>query len=649
MTMRRTVFHHTAISLIAATLAISTPSVASLGSAGAFGALSGLFGAQKEILPVHEAFTVMPTVDGDRLTVQIKVTDGYYTYQDKLKLKLLDGVVADAWQFDKTPSWVDDPQFGRVAVFDTDVTATTVLKSAAALDQTEISIGWQGCAKAGLCYPPEWTKTSISLAADPSVVLPSATDEGQGGDQNGNTDNNQNSSSADNQTSQALDTQAAIDTAQTASAAPLAITDGFTLDHSYTPADTGASSGLVLIGLLFLAGLLLAFTPCIYPMIPIVANIVAKQNNITQGNAKHSTKRGFMLASAYGVGVATAYGVLGLIIAWFGQALGITAWFQKTWVLAIVAGLFVLYAMMMFGWVQIRLPSALVNLLQQNATRADDKLGSITGSYLAGMLSALVVSPCVSAPMAGALTAVAGSGSAVFGFLAMFALGLGLSVPLMVVGAMQGKYMPKAGAWMDRVKQFGGLMLLGVALLMIERILLTSLMLVLWAVWFLVLCLWFWRLSKMGFRVLSVLSAIWAGCLMAGASMGATDAWRPLSLGQNTATGYTQTYPDMHITTLYELDQILATRQKVLVDLTADWCIECRIMERELFTHRPALLSDYQVVKLDITETTDESRAVLARYQLFGPPALLIYHQGKLEQVLLGQVERTDFEAALAK
>lgn len=628
--------------LMIASISAGVPSVTYANSgSGAFGGLSSIFGTKtQDILPVHEAFGVTTTQDGERLTVRFRVTDGYYIYQDKIALKLPDGVVAGQWQFDQLPNWVDDPQFGRVAVFESDVVATTTLASTEPVTDTAIGLKWQGCAKAGLCYPPETTNVAISLVANPDAVKAMQAD--------GMADNNQADAKADTLNTASSATQG-INQDNANLSADMIGTDGtalpsaerYTLDHSYTPSQASSSNPVMMIGLLFLAGLLLAFTPCIYPMLPIVANIVAKQQSA-------SVKRGFVLSTAYGVGVASAYGILGALIAWFGQALGITAWFQKTWVLAIVAGLFVLYAMMMFGWVQIRLPSAIANVLQNNSQRADDKLGSITGSYLAGMLSALVVSPCVSAPMAGALTAVAGSGSAVFGFVALFALGLGLSVPLILVGAAQGKWMPKAGAWMDKVRQFGGLMLIGVALLLVERILLNSMMLVLWAAWFVVLSLWFWRLSKVGFRVLSVLSAIWAGCLVAGASMGATDAWRPLNTTQST-TGYTEQYPDIKITTLHELDQILATRQKVLVDLTADWCIECRIMERELFTHRPAVLSDYQVVKLDITETTDESRAVLARYQLFGPPALLIYQEGKLEQVLLGQVKRADFEMALGK
>ncbi len=628
--------------LMVATISVGIPSISyANSSSGVFGGLSGIFGNQaQEILPVHEAFGVSTTQDAERLTVKFRVTNGYYIYQDKIALKLPDGMVADQWQFDQSPNWVDDPQFGRVAVFERDVVATTTLASTQAMSETTIGLKWQGCAKAGLCYPPETTDVVVTLIANPDAVKAMQADGMADGNTQADKVDTPNTAKPTTQATSQDNTNLSADIIGTDGTA-LPSAERYTLDHSYTPSQASSSNPVMMIGLLFLAGLLLAFTPCIYPMLPIVANIVAKQRST-------STKRGFVLSTAYGVGVATAYGVLGLIIAWFGQALGITAWFQKTWVLALVAGLFVLYALMMFGVVQIRLPSAISNALQSKSTAADHKLGSVGGSFAAGMLSALVVSPCVSAPMAGALTAVAGSGSAVFGFLAMFALGLGLSVPLMVVGAMQGKYMPKAGAWMDRVKQFGGLMLLGVALLMIERILLNSLMLVLWAVWFVILSLWFWRLSKVGFRVLSVLSAIWAGCLVAGASMGATDAWRPLNTTQS-ATGYTEQYPDIKITTLHELDQILATRQKVLVDLTADWCIECRIMERELFTHRPAMLSDYQVVKLDITETTDESRAVLARYQLFGPPALLIYQEGKLEQVLLGQVKRADFEMALGK
>lgn len=301
----------------------------------------------------------------------------------------------------------------------------------------------------------------------------------------------------------------------------------------------------------------------------------------------------------------------------------------------------------MFDVIRLRLPSFISNPLQRHAQKGDDKLGSLGGSFIAGGLSALVVSPCVSLPMAGALTAVSASGSVGFGFLALFLFGLGLSLPLMFVGAVQGKLMPKAGEWMNRVKEFCGLLLLAVAVSLLERMIFTPVMLVIWAVWFGAVAVWLFKIGKLPTQTLGLLASIWTAILMVGAGMGNADAWRPLASLHQVAQAPQKA--DLNITTLGELDEILTKHDKVLVDLTAEWCIECRIMERTLFTNRPAVLGDYQVVKLDITETTDDSRAVLARYQLFGPPALLIYKQGELQEILLGEVGRGEFETALAK
>lgn len=691
--------------------------------------LSSLFGqnpAQK-FLPAHQAFGVTLEQSGDVLTARFKVTPEHYIYKDKLSLKLPEGVSAGEWQFDQNASWVEDPSFGRVAVFEKDFSASIRLNSKQNISE-QASLRWQGCAKAGLCYPPENTTIGLNLTAqsanaasdkaktDKKAVQADKAEKGTKADKGTSSDKaeitattnqtsqtaaqvsgkqsskvvdfipakpaddktakqdeqvKQSASKTDNpsasdgkQQSSAVDetakassenanaddastvnpsdiTKQASDGTPVANATDVNATGGYPLNHALPVMDSHQTNPILMVGLLFLAGLLLAFTPCIYPMVPIVANIVA------QGDKQQSAKSGFALSAAYGVGVATAYGVLGAAIAWFGQALGIAGWFQRPAVLIGAAALFVLFALMMAGWMEIRLPAKISHALQSKSQAADDKLGSLSGSFLAGALSALVVSPCVSAPMAGALTAVSVSGNVIFGFLALFALGLGMSVPLMMMGAAQGRFMPKAGAWMVKVREFGALLLLGVALLLVERVLLSPAMLVLWAVWFAVVAIWLYKIGKPMFKLLAILPAIWAGCLLYGASQGSSNAWQPLKSAEQTR--HQQAYPDIHATSLAQLDVVLASREKVLVDVTAEWCVECRIMERTLFTNRPAALADYQVVKLDITETTQDSRAILARYQLFGPPALLIYQQGTLKQVLLGETKREDFEQALSQ
>lgn len=674
-------------SLLIATLAV-LPFTVSAPSTAQDGGVAALFGQKaQKFLPVHEAFNVAVRVEGDEVVAMFKVTPKHYVYRDKISVRAPDGVSVGEWQFDKTASMIDDPTFGNVAVFEEDVTARAKLSATKDVSES-LTLRWQGCAKAGLCYPPEMVKFQADIkgssakdntpnsktdkaAADTkpkaqpeqktasNIAAPITSNQPEdvkssedAADNDPNQSQNQQDQSADPNKDTVTDGETLITNSDNqngdlgASSVPVAnkekttSQDGqYELNHTLTPSDPFGihKNPILALGLLFLAGLLLAFTPCVYPMIPIVANIVARQKTI-------DSKKTFALSASYGVGVATAYGLLGALIAWLGRTVNILGYLQNPIVLIAFAVLFALLALYMFDVLKISLPSAIRDKLQAKSQAADDKLGSIGGSFLAGGLSALVVSPCVSAPMAGALAAVSVSDSVLFGFFALFMLGIGLSLPLMLMGAAQGKWMPKAGVWMARVKEFCGLLLLAVSLLLIERVFVSSVVLVLWAVWFIIVSVWLWRLAKMLARMLAIAGFIWAACLVAGASMGVTDAWRPLSAMKAS----TVVHADKHITTTDELDAILASHDKVLIDLTADWCVECRIMERELFTDRPEALNDVQVVKFDITEVTDDGRALLDRYQLMGPPALIFYQKGKLHNIMLGQTKRSEFETALA-
>lgn len=673
-------------SLLIATLAV-LPFTVSAPSTAQDGGVAALFGQKaQKFLPVHEAFNVAVRVEGDEVVAMFKVTPKHYVYHDKISVRAPDGVSVGEWQFDKTASMIDDPTFGNVAVFEEDVTARAKLSATKDVSES-LTLRWQGCAKAGLCYPPEMVKFQADIkgssakdnttnsktdkaAADTkpkaqpeqktasNIAAPITSNQPEdvkssedAADNDPNQSQNQQDQSADPNKDTVTDGETLITNSDNqngdlgASSVPVAnkekttSQDGqYELNHTLTPSDPFGihKNPILALGLLFLAGLLLAFTPCVYPMIPIVANIVARQKTI-------DSKKTFALSASYGVGVATAYGLLGALIAWLGRTVNILGYLQNPIVLIAFAVLFALLALYMFDVLKISLPSAIRDKLQAKSQAADDKLGSIGGSFLAGGLSALVVSPCVSAPMAGALAAVSVSDSVLFGFFALFMLGIGLSLPLILMGAAQGKWMPKAGVWMARVKEFCGLLLLAVSLLLIERVFVSSVVLVLWAVWFIIVSVWLWRLAKMLARMLAIAGFIWAACLVAGASMGVTDAWRPLSAMKAS----TVVHADKHITTTDELDAILASHDKVLIDLTADWCVECRIMERELFTDRPEALNDVQVVKFDITEVTDDGRALLDRYQLMGPPALIFYQKGKLHNIMLGQTKRSEFETAL--
>ncbi|WP_372885908.1 protein-disulfide reductase DsbD domain-containing protein [Psychrobacter sp.] len=647
--------------------------------------------AQTKFLPVDKAFQVSDsskaTNNGTRLAINFDITPEHYVYKDQIKLTLPAGVTAAPFTFSQKPVSIDDPTFGKVLVFDqANMVATTTLSSSngKSVNDAAVVIGWQGCAKAGLCYPPEKIKTTIDIAATtPQIAENSASNSTQeAANNNSLTDNDNTAESsatvADSLAAeQALTDDGVIDYALlddealegelgatntisgadeqgvdgTATSEVPATTNNTVAGNNATDSDPFglASHPWLALVLLFLAGLGLALTPCVLPMLPIVANIVAREENPT-------VKRGVILTTSYAIGVATAYGILGAVIAVFGESLGIIGWLQNPIILIGFAIVFVLLALYMLGVFSIRLPRFISNKMQGLSQAGDSKLGSTGGSLIAGFLSALVVSPCVSAPLFGALLAVSTIGSPLLGFAALFMLGFGLSAPLILIGATQGKIMPKAGAWMNWVKQGFALLLFAVALLLIERVFISPVMLMVWALWFMVVAMWAWSWlgkGRMLTQALGLIAGIWATCLIIGAALGNDDSLHPLAslsaapMMQTTGQPAMSNTTDKTVTTLTELDAIIAINPKVLVDVTAEWCIECRIMDKNLFHNRPAQMQDWQLVKLDITETTDDSKAILARYKLFGPPALLYYQDGQLTNQQVGEIARPEFEQTL--
>lgn len=732
---------------LAASLAISISFglVSGVGSNPAQAAsLADLFGGaetqggQEKFLKVEQAFSVKPNQNGNKINIALKITPKHYLYKDKLSLKLPEGVTASSIKFSHTSQTIDDPTFGKVDVFkQPQVTATATLTNTTATAINEnISISWQGCAEAGLCYPPQTETLAISLPASTASVAgqnkspePAATAKPkQVAATNAKPATSENSASTKTDTAakfQSNLTSPAKQQPQTmATASTVEVGDNEALDEELTAQDTeltdatdtdgenetglvsdedmasveggddttetslvkqdnglnsgSSESGLQLgservvdqdpfglaehpwlaLLLLFLAGLGLAFTPCVLPMLPIVSNIVARQHTPT-------AKKGLILSGSYALGVAIAYGILGAIIAVFGQQLGIIGWLQNPVILLAFATVFVVLALYMLEVVRIPVPNAIRQKTQSLSQAGDKYLGSTFGSFIAGLLSALVVSPCVSAPLFGALLAVSTIGNPLLGFAALFMLGFGLSAPLMLLGASQGNLMPKAGEWMNWVKQGFALLLFGVALLLVERVMVSPIMLMLWAMWFMVVAVWAWKWSGRGqlfTKPLALLLGGWAALTLVGAAAGSKDSWQPLAVfsqpsaalvnanSQTSGSSEAMTgiqSSDKHIYSLDELIPIIEQNPKVLVDVTAEWCVECRIMDKTLFTNRPAAMQQWQLVRLDVTETNEESARILSELSLFGPPALLYFVDGKLQVQQVGTVERPQFEETL--
>lgn len=646
----------------------------------------------QKFLPVERAFTVSNRQQADELLIDIRVTPEHYVYQDQFRFTSVAGLTVGTPTFSRAPTFEEDPEFGRVAVFDQDVQLRVPVAYTGVGTGTvagELKFRWQGCAKAGLCYPPQIETIQIqstapagsagsvsALVTQSAVKMPDPADVPDSTSAKPPAAGLVGASAQRNLREQGelrplsmpiprvtigdlsvqsgqgdLPLQMTWQAGQTAAAAPAQLpTSGdaaVVLDTD--PFGLGQRPWLA-IALLFLAGLGLAFTPCVLPMIPIVANLVARQH-------RRSAKHGLALSAAYVVGVASSYAMLGALIAAFGHQINLVAWLQQPAILIGFALIFVLLALHTFNLLPIRLPHAVRVRIERLGQIGQHErwAGSLFGSAVVGFFSALVVSPCVSAPLAGVLLSVSTVGDPLLGAVALFALGCGLGVPLMVLGATEGRLLPKAGNWLNWVRQGFGLLLLGVALYLLNRVFSTSLILAAWSALFMLLAVWMWSWQGRGqllSRAAALLLGVWGGLQLMGVAQGGHDPWQPLARTSMTLTGSaTASTAPTAVQTIYsvaELQQLQASTPRLLVEVTADWCISCKIMERELFTgNAPAQLATWTRVKLDVTEPSTDAKQVLEQLQLFGPPALLFYQDGVLQARLVGETDRPTLQRQL--
>jgi len=397
------------------------------------------------------------------------------------------------------------------------------------------------------------------------------------------------------------------------------------------------------LALFFLAGVGLALTPCVLPMLPIVAALVLR------GDARGG--RALALAFSYVVPMALCFALLGVLTGLFGASLNLQARLQSPWVLVPFAAFFVLFALSMFGLYELRLPQAISAPLERLAGRTQG--GSLVGAALLGLFSALLVSPCVSAPLAGALLYISASGDALGGGLKLFALGLGMGIPLLILAAGGGALLPKSGHWLLLVRQLFGVLLLAVALWLLERVLPGSISLGLWALLSAgcaIFLLRSWRgQAKWLSTVAAVLLLSYSALAVIGVLRGGADPLKPWAAAPQ--TGQWQT-----LFTAAQLEQALSEArragQPVLLDWYADWCISCKLIEREVFADKTvqAQLEGFRLLRFDITESNREQRAVLDHYRLFGPPAILFFDENGQELRSLrvvGEISAVQFSQKL--
>lgn len=512
--------------------------------------------AQSDFLPVDKAFVFSSErLEGGQMRLHWKITDGYYLYQKRLKF---DGLPVD--QHPALPEALPhhDEYFGETLVYRGEL---SLIVPAAATGQ--LRMGWQGCADAGLCYPPQTSLVALST--------------------------------------QAVDEQASDQ----------ALAGGLQQSNL-------AWSLLAFLGL----GVLLAFTPCSLPMLPILAGLV-------MGNGV-SGRRGWALASVYVLSMALVYAALGVIAALLGGSL--QAWLQQPWLLGTLAGLFVLLALPMFGVFELQLPAWLRDRLERagNGTRG----GNLYGAALLGGLSGLLMGPCMTAPLAGALLYIAQSGNAVHGGLVLFSLGIGMGLPLLLLVTLGNRYLPRPGAWMNLVKGLFGFVFLAMALYTLRTVLEPSLWLGLAGAWLIALAWAAWPAlhARRPLRAVPLLLGFWGSLLVIGAAAGGDDPWQPLQpLRAANGTLATVAHSDAFVTVSQpadlqrELDTAKAQGQWVMLDYYADWCVSCKVMEKQVFARADVLaaLNGVRLIRLDVTADAPSSRELLQRYQVPGPPSLI--------------------------
>ncbi|EHJ91603.1 protein-disulfide reductase DsbD [Vreelandella boliviensis] len=555
---------------------------------------------QDEFLPVMEAFQPTAWHDGDTLYIGIDIADEYYLYRHQFALASQTENVSLGDPIIPQGIFTNDEFMGDVYVF-RDQLVFEVPLDASYSGPLNVELTFQGCADAGLCYPPERTELQASETEPPNQFA-----------------NWQEGDSATSET--------ATTTSQSDFSGPQSE------DSRFSALISDASLPLAL-GLFFIAGLGLTFTPCVLPMIPILSSIVVGQNP--------TRPRAFALSLSYVLGMALTYALVGVLMGLFGAGLNLQARLQSAPVLIIFAVLFTLFALAMFGAFNLNLSPRLANRVDTWQARA--QRSGPAGLALAGALSVLVVSPCVTAPLAGALVFISSTGDAAMGGAVLFALGMGMGVPLLLVGTFGATLLPRSGAWMNGVKIAFGLLLLGVAIWMIERLVAAPIALLLWAALAIGAAL---ALGALNFnqpqgwprarQTLGLLLLAWGIVLVIGAAQGGSNPLRPLAATASiSGEPQAEKLDFIEVNSLTELETTIAqaegANQPVFVHFTADWCISCKLLERDVYPDPrvSAALRDYTLIAADVTHTDPKSRELLNQFNLFGPPSLLFFSQGE--------------------
>jgi len=592
-----------------------------------------------EFLPPDQAFQFSAQAAGpDTLEAHWKIADGYYLYRGKFHFKLEDANGATLKKVELPPGKAKHDEFagGTVHVFHHEVTARLPLaRTGTGATTVKLLATYQGCAEAGICYPPVHKTVALKLPAGGAGAGAGGSGGGAAATAGGGTGS----------------TAAAGTAATTAPTTAPPVSEQDRIAHSLAEGHLA-----VTIASFFGFGLLLAFTPCIFPMIPILSSIIVGQGETI------TTGRAFGLSAAYVLAMAVTYTAAGIIAALFGQNL--QAAFQDPWILGTFAAVFVLLSLSMFGFYDLQMPAFIQSRLTNVSNR--QRSGTLVGSAVMGFLSALIVGPCVAAPLAGALIYIGQTGNAVLGGAALFALSMGMGAPLMVIGTGAGKVLPRAGDWMNTVKGVFGVLLLAVAIWMLERILPGAITMALWAALLMVSSIYMGALDSLspdatGWRRFwkgsGLVMLLYGAVLLVGAATGGSDPLQPLARVSASGGGVAsaaehQGLQFKRVKNLQQFRQQLQAAAKqgrpVMLDFYADWCVSCKEMEKYTFS-KPKVqkaLAGTTLLQADVTADNAADKNLLHHFGLIGPPSILFFGpDGKERRAyrVVGYMNASDF------
>ena len=549
-----------------------------------------LFGAQPKFLMPDEAFKPSAKLN-EKMQIEATIELGkeIYLYDNTLKivLKKGDGLEIQEVVKPKSVEHHDDMVYLESPTF---VVTLQKLSGVSGLKSVDIELSYQGCSEQGLCYEPETRVYSFEV------------------------DSSKLSSGAKEQKSEAPQK-------------PLEKVAPQELSESDSIAKTMQDGNIALILLTFLGfGLLLALTPCTFPMIPIISGII-----ISQGEGL-STKKAFTLSLVYVLAMAAAYTIAGVLAGLFGSNL--QAALQAPWAIYSFSAIFVALALSMFGFYELKLPDSFVAKISSNH---GGSRGGYVGVAIMGFLSALIVGPCVAAPLAGALVYIGQTGDAVLGGAALFAMSMGMGFPLILVGVSAGKFMPRPGAWMTMVSAIFGVMMLGVAIWMLERVVDEAIIMLLYSILGIGFSTYFGAFDRDAHifrRTVSIVLFIYAVALFVGVMAGSYSMTKPLGFLKS-STIASATTPEQKelaftkVTSITELDKVLEANKgkKILLDFSAEWCAVCKELDKKTFSNEAvkAKMGEFVLIRADVTQNSQEQKELSKKYGVFGPPVILFF------------------------